>query len=164
MIRMKTKQILVWIFPIAIGIMIFCLSSQAAEESASLSNGLAIQILGLLKKIIPQIDVPRLLASIGTPIRKAAHVTEFLLLFLSLLVAWHVNGLTKWKWIGISFVITFLYACTDEIHQLFIDGRAGMFTDVLIDCSGCAILAVILLLMMIRDQSKGNYSQTCSNP
>ena len=29
-----------------------------------------------------------------------------------------------------------LYACTDEIHQLFIQGRAGQLKDVLIDTIG----------------------------
>lgn len=32
-----------------------------------------------------------------------------------------------------------LYAATDEFHQLFVPGRAGLFTDVLIDATGAAI-------------------------
>ena len=32
-----------------------------------------------------------------------------------------------------------LYAATDELHQLFVPGRAGLFTDVLIDATGAAI-------------------------
>ncbi len=32
-----------------------------------------------------------------------------------------------------------LYAATDEVHQLFVPGRAGLFTDVLIDATGAAI-------------------------
>lgn len=45
----------------------------------------------------------------------------------------------------------FLYACTDEIHQIFIPGRAGMFTDVLIDTSGslCGIIVSMLFLALI---------------
>ena len=29
-----------------------------------------------------------------------------------------------------------LYACTDEIHQLFVPGRSGMIRDVFIDSIG----------------------------
>lgn len=32
-----------------------------------------------------------------------------------------------------------LYAATDEFHQLFVPGRAGLLTDVLIDAAGAAI-------------------------
>ena len=40
---------------------------------------------------------------------------------------------------AISLVLTFIYACTDEVHQLFIDGRAGRCTDVIIDMAGAVI-------------------------
>ena len=43
----------------------------------------------------------------------------------------------------------FLYACTDEFHQLFMDGRAGQFKDVLIDTAGGS--TGILLWHVIRD-------------
>lgn len=41
----------------------------------------------------------------------------------------------------------FLYACTDELHQAFVPGRACAFTDVLIDTSGGA-LAMVLIAMI----------------
>ena len=45
---------------------------------------------------------------------------------------------------GISAVaVAVLYAATDEIHQLFVPGRAGRFSDVCIDTLG----AVIWLLL-----------------
>ena len=44
---------------------------------------------------------------------------------------------------------SFLYACTDELHQLFVSGRSGQFTDVLIDTLG-ALFGCLLLLMIRR--------------
>lgn len=44
---------------------------------------------------------------------------------------------------GLAFAYCFLYACSDEIHQLFVPGRSGKFTDVLIDSAG-ALLAVLV--------------------
>ena len=38
-----------------------------------------------------------------------------------------------------SLGLSVLYACTDEIHQTFVPGRAGMLTDVLIDGGGALI-------------------------
>ncbi|MBQ2251230.1 MAG: VanZ family protein, partial [Lachnospiraceae bacterium] len=47
-------------------------------------------------------------------------------------------------WLRLAFVMTALYAATDEIHQLFVPGRAGRVTDVLIDCIGVAVITYLL--------------------
>ena len=39
------------------------------------------------------------------------------------------------------------YACTDELHQLFVPGRAGMVTDVLIDSTGAALITGLLWIV-----------------
>lgn len=39
----------------------------------------------------------------------------------------------------VAWACATLYAATDELHQLFVPGRAGLFTDVLIDATGAAI-------------------------
>ena len=44
----------------------------------------------------------------------------------------------------LSVIFSFLYACSDEFHQLFVAGRSGSFIDVLIDLSG-----VIFCLFLI---------------
>ena len=36
--------------------------------------------------------------------------------------------------------MTVCYAATDEFHQLFVPGRAGMVTDVLIDSIGVTVM------------------------
>ena len=40
------------------------------------------------------------------------------------------------KKVLISIGLAFIYACSDEIHQLFVGGRSGEFRDVLIDSCG----------------------------
>ena len=47
----------------------------------------------------------------------------------------------------VAIGICFLYACTDEYHQLFIEGRAGQFTDVLIDTAGASLGCAIVVLI-----------------
>ena len=45
------------------------------------------------------------------------------------------------------------YACTDEAHQLAIDGRSGQLTDVLVDSSGVlggAVLGTLLIRSLNR--------------
>ncbi|MCR5748151.1 MAG: VanZ family protein, partial [Lachnospiraceae bacterium] len=47
------------------------------------------------------------------------------------------------KAIIISLAFCFLFACSDEIHQLFVPGRAFEFADIMIDTSGAVLAALI---------------------
>lgn len=78
-------------------------------------------------------------------IRKSAHFIEYMI--LSILVANVLNlYLNKKEVIFITIIIVFLYACSDEFHQLFVQGREGSFRDVLIDTAG-GITAIIMRML-----------------
>lgn len=47
----------------------------------------------------------------------------------------------------IAFIISALYAASDEFHQLFVPGRAGRVSDVLIDSLG-ALLGVLFFILL----------------
>ena len=49
----------------------------------------------------------------------------------------------------LAFLICVLYAISDEIHQLFVPGRAGQVRDVLIDSSG-SFLGIFLVMLFVR--------------
>ncbi|MFH1392302.1 MAG: VanZ family protein [bacterium] len=103
--------------------------------------------LKFLKKYLPVIlwmfvifylsHQPDLKSGLATPIdfvlRKIAHITEYAILCFLL-----IRATSNKKW---SFLIAFIYACSDEFHQLFILGRHGSPRDVMIDSIGM-ILAV----------------------
>ncbi|MCX7921165.1 MAG: VanZ family protein [Clostridia bacterium] len=76
-------------------------------------------------------------------VRKAAHFTEYFILGFMLFKGLYTRKKLK-KTVWLSFFIGALYATTDEIHQLFIPGRAMRATDVLIDSMG--ILTAVLML------------------
>ena len=46
----------------------------------------------------------------------------------------------------ISFIICFLYASSDEFHQLFVPGRSGQVTDIFID-----LIGVVLGLLLVKE-------------
>ncbi len=97
----------------------------------------------------------QLIEKLNKPLRKCMHATEYLILSI-LILNWLRNyEIKKWKAIVVSVITSFLYACTDEFHQLFVAGRTSQFTDVLIDTSGAIIGAIIfLVLMAIISKSK----------
>lgn len=45
--------------------------------------------------------------------------------------------------------LAILYACSDEFHQLFVEGRAGLVSDVIVDSVG-AVLGLALFLLLRR--------------
>ena len=59
------------------------------------------------------------------------------------------NGNENMRRILISVVLAFTYACSDEIHQLFVPGRSGEFRDVCIDTCG-ASFGILLVWCVIR--------------
>ena len=97
----------------------------------------------------------QLIEKLNKPLRKCMHATEYLILSI-LILNWLRNyDIKKWKAIVVSVITSFLYACTDEFHQLFVAGRTSQFTDVLIDTSGAIIGAIIFsILMAIIPNSK----------
>ena len=49
-----------------------------------------------------------------------------------------------------SFAFSAFYAASDEFHQLFVPGRAGLFSDVLIDSCGAALGSALAALVAWR--------------
>lgn len=80
------------------------------------------------------------------PTRKLAHFTEYFI--LGILVLLTFTSFDN-KNIYLMILFCFLYAYTDEIHQLFVLGRDGNFIDVLIDTSG-SICSIILFKRKVK--------------
>jgi VanZ family protein len=75
-------------------------------------------------------------------LRKLAHVTEYAVLTF---LWWRaLRGLGIESALAGALVISVLYACTDELHQTFVDGRHGTPVDVGIDAIGMAIAAIVI--------------------
>lgn len=54
---------------------------------------------------------------------------------------------------ALAVAFAFLYACLDEFHQLFVDGRCGQPFDVAVDTSG-ALVAVAVALVIDRFRAR----------
>lgn len=73
---------------------------------------------------------------IGFWVRKAAHLFEFFMLALWVMLFLHTFAIKYHYQVIIAFTFCVLYAISDEIHQTFIPGRYGSFMDCLIDSLG----------------------------
>ncbi len=115
---------------------IFILSSQNADESSKTSGGFVEWIQNALNLNIPE-DI----------IRTLAHFTEFA--SLGFLVSNLYFALKNKAKILLCILFSWLYAWTDEIHQIFVDGRAFQLIDLTVDLCGI-ILGVYLFFPIIK--------------
>lgn len=101
-------------------------------------------------------------------VRKTAHFTEYAILgalfYLNFRQLQKLNS--RPKKILLPIVFSFLYACTDEIHQIFVPGRSAQFRDVLIDTLGASfgcLLIHALLTLFTRLKSNSNSKSKTQN-
>lgn len=124
-------------------LLIFLMSSFDATESANQSNFIVNIINNIFK-----IENIELLSFI---IRKLAHFTEYLILGFLTINMLNKNDISK-KYL-LSILICIIYATSDEIHQIFVPGRACQIRDVLIDSIGSITGVYLYKLISKRKKS-----------
>jgi VanZ family protein len=77
-------------------------------------------------------------------LRKLAHITVYLVLWLTLARA------TDWRRPLVVTVVALLYAVSDELHQTQVTGRHGTPVDVAIDAIGMSLAALAWWLTLRR--------------
>ena len=132
-------------------------SAQNGDESSELSQGfLRTFILRFTPDNISE-DIVNMMEYI---IRKCAHMTEYAV--FGILVFYQIKLYRlfekEWNRIVMAVICVMIYASTDEIHQLFVGGRSGRFTDVLIDTAGgfIGIMAAAFIAAGHQGKNGGN--------
>ena len=119
---------------------------EAIEKVSDFAND-----VGLMDEPLTKNEVQDLVDKLNYPLRKVAHFTEYLILTILLIIVLANWGVKGKKILGISLLICFIYAFNDEYHQVFVDGRTGQFSDVLVDTFGGVIACGIV---WVRSLSK----------
>ncbi|MBE6815841.1 MAG: VanZ family protein [Ruminococcaceae bacterium] len=111
------------IIVLSLFVLIFCLSHQSGEESTETSGWFT----SLLNFIFP-------FELTEDFVRTMAHFSEFACLsfFMNNLFVSYKEKLTP----VFACALSFFYAITDEIHQIFVPGRACQFLDMMVDLAG----------------------------
>lgn len=139
--RQRIYRVLVIFWMVAI----FMFSAQNADESSKMSMGVGETVGKIFVKEYESWTEEKQLSfidSVEFPIRKLAHASEYTLLGFLLMGA--LSG-KKSR----ALLIGVLYAASDEFHQLFVPGRSGQITDVMID-SGGVILGIFIFCLIRR--------------
>ena len=129
-------------------------SAGTGDESQSLSDGVIATLVAILQPSftsLTQAQQLEVIAAWSFPIRKMAHFSEYFVLSGLAIHALHrakaafpqLSGLSVPRICIAAVAFCVLYACGDELHQLFVDGRAGRLFDVGVDTAGAASFAAI---------------------
>lgn len=138
------------IIVLALLVLIFCLSHQSGEESTETSGWFT----SLLNFIFP-------FELTEDFVRTMAHFSEFACLsfFMNNLFVAYKEKLTP----VFACALSFFYAITDEIHQIFVPGRACQFLDMMVDLAGIVsgMLVYSIIYLIIKQIHKKVLNAKC---
>lgn len=119
---------------------IFSFSAQDGVDSGSLSHEVSVKIVEVgnevLQKGLSDWEIDEVATKIEYPVRKVAHMTEYFLLAVAVSFPFYVYGLRGFPLMLVAGFICVGFACGDEYHQSFVDGRGPSVRDVGIDSIG----------------------------
>ena len=122
---------------------IFSFSGQSGEQSGALSQKISREIVVVADKALDKnLDETRIqyyTDKLEFPVRNAALMIEYFILALCVSLPLYVYGVRGIWLILLAGLISVGFACTDEFHQSFVDGRGPSRRDVGIDSIGAFI-------------------------
>lgn len=156
--KIKILFVAVWL------VVIFVFSAQPDMHSYAVSGSVSYRLVQLYDGLTGMEHTPaeleQMALRIEYPVRKAAHMSEYAVLAMLLLATFYAYskkeaGTAKIRLLSLwSLAGVFFFACLDEFHQLFVQGREGKFTDVLIDAAGAAAALLVADLFLYMKMKK----------
>ncbi|MDD3360217.1 MAG: VanZ family protein [Hespellia sp.] len=159
---MNKRKIIFMILTVCWMIGIFTFSSRTAELSSQDSNHVGI-VIG--EMFVPDFEnwskakQQAFAEKVDHPIRKTAHAAEYAVLGAMLMGVFAGEQSKRWSVLK-SWILGTGYAATDEFHQLFVAGRSGQMSDVMLDSFGvfAGVLIACFFLVLQSKYRKGENS------
>ena len=144
-------------------LVIFNFSSQNGTKSTKTSDVVTSMVVNVTTSVtnkdIPREEVKKKVEDSTFLVRKTAHFTEYLI--LGILVLQLLSDYTKInkRMLIVSLVICYLYAVSDEVHQIFIPGRTAKVLDTFIDGAGSLVGIVIYSIYQSKCRKMLNFDE-----
>ena len=138
---------------------IFVMSAQPASDSSKTSGELVSKVIDVIYSDFESFSTEKQLTvtyNVTFIVRKVAHFFEFFVLGLfSAMAAFTFKRGSTWFKAFASALFGVVYAVVDEVHQIFVPGRACRIFDMCIDSIGCicAVVTVAIIIVVIKRKS-----------
>ncbi|MGN1190090.1 MAG: VanZ family protein [Candidatus Ornithospirochaeta sp.] len=163
----KALNIAFIILTILIMAVIFIFSMDTGDESGSKSSRVTRLILSIVIKgfdDMSESEKEALIEKHSFIVRKLAHFSEYAALGFMVFGSFYTSNLTINKKRGVMVILSWLlstiYASTDELHQMFVAGRGPSVRDVMIDSLG-ALFGVLVFTLIVFFISKYQERRKC---
>ncbi len=130
---------------------IYGFSGESSDASDSTSGAVTEAILDVTVKDFSDLsesDQKDMVDKYNHPVRKLAHFSEYALLGVLISLIYICCNFRSTRLLVFSAATCVLLAASDEIHQIFVPGRACRFTDILIDSSG-SVLGILIVIAIV---------------
>lgn len=153
------KKVVKGIIVVLCMIIIFAFSMDNSVASTKKSEGVIIQVSSIFGFNLTEKQQQYVIDLFFVPVRKFAHFFIYFVLGIALISFLREFSIPIRKLILLSIFLAFLYACSDEFHQLFVSGRSGQFSDVLLDTFGASTGIGIYYLLFRKKLKEIAYEQ-----
>ena len=133
---------------ISVMVIIFVLSAQDGNDSGGTSGGLTEFLLAVFGVDVGSLSEAEF-TKIEAFVRTAAHFSEYALLAFLYVFLFDTYKIKRIFSLIFAVALSAFYAVTDEIHQIFVPGRAAEISDWLVDVSGALTGAAVAVLLLI---------------
>lgn len=149
----RISLVIIWM------LVIFSFSQVKGEKSGSTSTKLIKDSVININKVLVKIKIAKPISEkkatkiaefLNYPVRKTMHMAEYFI--LAILIYWAIILYKIKHTYLLTFILSVLYAISDEVHQLF-RARTGSVKDVLIDTVGI-ILAIVVINAVKKIKTK----------
>lgn len=149
MYKSRRKNLIIRIFSLTAALAVMGVIFFFSSQKGSSSDNISISFTSLL--FTHEWDSAVILNSL---IRKFAHAVEYAALSVPVYFFFSTFKISVPMRCTASFGFSAFYSVTDEIHQLFVEGRTCLLRDILIDSLG-AFLAVYFLNLIVKRVIRG---------
>lgn len=142
---MQKKAFLLWMLVLTWMCVIFYFSSKPISESHAQSYF----ILEIANKVLNSLGIHSQIVNdaVNFILRKTAHISEYAVLGVLLYTALLNSNIRRKKAVFVcALVICILYSTSDEIHQIFVQGRSASIADVMIDTIGSCLGLIAIVV------------------
>ena len=136
-----TTLLIIWM------IVIFMFSNATAQTSQKTSDNVAKTVIETAAKVthkeVTKEQKEKMIKDTRFYVRKLAHFTLYFILGVLIYLTLTSYNINK-RIIVYSILFCFIYAISDEAHQLFRNGRSSKVLDIIIDTTGSVTGIVII--------------------